>query len=121
MVDDEMLAALGSPEAVRRALRGWQQRIQAVLEIARDEDDPVARLPVLDRVASELVTALGAARAGLVGAASRLPAEAEPLRQAVDDAHRVLGGIELWHRPPSVDALRKARDHFRVAADRLGA
>jgi hypothetical protein len=121
MSDDEVTAALGAPDAARRALRGWQQRIQAVLEIARDDDDLAARLPVLDQLAAELVAALGVARAGLEAAAGHLPAEADVLRHAVRDAHELLHGIELWHRPPSVAALRKARDRFRVAADRLDA
>ena len=87
-------------EAVRLALRGWQQRIQAVIEIARDDDDLAARLPVLNTVASDLVAALMRAL-------------------AVGQALALLRGIELWHRPSSVAALRKARDHFRVPADRL--
>ena len=119
MTDDELTAPLGETEAVRKALRGWQQRIQALIEIARDDEDLVARLPVVDRLAAELVGALSAARAGLDAAGPRLPAEADVLRHAIGEAHALLRGIELWHRPPSVAALRKARDHFRVAADRL--
>ncbi len=110
---------LDAPDAVRRAMRGWQQRIQAVIEIARDDDDLVARLPVLDRLATELVQALAAARDGLEHPGARLPASATPLRHAVRSAHALLAGVELWHRPPSVALLRTARDHFRVAADRI--
>jgi hypothetical protein len=105
-------------EAVRLALRGWQQRIQAVIEIARDDDDLAARLPVLNAVASDLVAALTRAVGGLDSVAA-LPVEVLPLRLAVGQALALLRDIELWHRPPSVAALRKARDHFRVAADRL--
>jgi hypothetical protein len=119
MSEDEVTAAFGARDATRRALRGWQQRIQAVLDIARDDDDLAVRLPVLDQLAAELVAALGLARAGLEAASGRLPAEADALRRAVRDAHELLHGIDLWHRPPSVAALRKARDRFRVAAERL--
>ena len=105
-------------EAVRLALRGWQQRIQAVIEIARDDDDLAARLPVLNTVASDLVAALTRAVGGL-DSVPALPVEVLPLRLAVGQALALLRGIELWHRPSSVTALRKARDHFRVPADRL--
>ena len=121
-MDDEIVTPeSGAPDDVRRALRGWQQRIQAVLEIARDDDDLAARLPVLDQLAAEMVEALSFARAGLEAAGSRLPERAEPLRRAIVEAHARLAGIDLWHRAASVEALRKARDHFRVEADRLDA
>ena len=112
-------------ETVRQALRGWEQRVQAVIEIARDSDDLAARLPVLDALARELVTDLGRALAGLDVVADRpgvaLPEGADTLRGALGKAHALLHGIALWHRPPSVGALRKARDGFRVAADRIAA
>lgn len=107
-------------EAVRLALRGWQQRIHAVIEVARDDDDLAARLPVLHAVASDLVRALTQSMEGL-DRVPALPVEVLPLRLAVGQALDLLRGIELWHRPSSVTALRKARDHFRVAADRLQA
>lgn len=109
--------------ATRQALRGWQQRVQAVIDIARDSDDLVARLPVLDTLAHELVRDLERALHALDAAAHRadttLPPDADHLRAALASAYRLLDGIALWHRPPAVAALRKARDHFRVAADRL--
>jgi hypothetical protein len=120
MTDDKSEVGPDAAEAVRLALRGWQQRIQAVLEVARDDEDLPARLPVLVTVASELVTALGQAVDGLDRMAA-LPVEVLPLRLAAGQAHDLLRGIELWHRPTSVAALRKARDHFRLAADRLQA
>lgn len=108
-----------------QALRGWQQRVQAVLDIGRDSDDLAARLPVLETVAHELVRDLGRALSGLDALVHRpgaaLPAHADVLRAALGNAHALLDGITLWHRPPSVAALRKARDHFRVGADRLEA
>ena len=110
-------------EAVRQALRGWEQRVQAVIEIARDSDDLAARLPVLETLAHELVTDVERATAGLDAAAHDpaidLPEGADTLRAALGKAHALLQGITLWHRPPSVGALRKARDGFGVAADRL--
>ena len=110
-------------EVVRLALRGWEQRVQAVIEIARDSDDLAARLPVLDALAHELVSDLERAIAGLDGAAHQpgvtLPEGSETLREALGRAHALLHGIGLWHRSPSVAALRKARDRFGVAADRL--
>ncbi|WP_162271445.1 hypothetical protein [Luteitalea pratensis] len=112
-------------EAVRQALRGWEQRVQAVIEIARDSDDLAARLPVLDALAEELVSDLERAMSGLDAATHRpgaaLPNGADTLREALGKAHALLHGIALWHRPPSVGALRKARDGFAVAADRLTA
>lgn len=109
----------------RRALRGWQQRVQAVIDIARDSDDLAVRLPVLNHLAHELVADLHRAMNGLDAAvhapASELPAGADLLREALGKAHAQLDGIELWHRAPSVSALRKARDGFRLAADRLEA
>lgn len=109
--------------ATRQALRGWQQRVQAVIDIARDSDDVAARLPVLDTIAHELVRDLERALHGLDAAVhhsgASLPSDADHLRAALGNAHDVLAGIALWHRPPSVAALRKARDHFRLAADRL--
>lgn len=109
--------------ATRQALRGWQQRVQAVIDIARDSDDLAARLPVLDALAHELVRDLERALHGLDAAVHRagthLPPDADHLRAALGNAHTLLDGIALWHRPPSVAALRKARDHFRLAADRL--
>jgi hypothetical protein len=119
--DDASMAALGDRATVRRALRAWQQKVQAVIDIARDDDDLAARLPVLDRLATELVDALARASDALQRLGVRLPPGADVLRRAVGEAHAVLAGIELWHRPPSVEALRKARDHFRLAADRLAA
>ena len=111
--------------ATWQALRGWQQRVQAVIDIARDSDDLVARLPVLDTLAHELVRDLARALAGLDVLVHRpdagLPPGADVLRTAIGNAHDQLDGITLWHRPPSVAALRKARDHFRVAADRMAA
>jgi hypothetical protein len=118
MSDDGADKEVETAEAVRLALRGWQQRIQAVIEIARDDDDLPARLPVLDAVASDLVAALTHAVRGLDNVAA-LPVEVLPLRLALGQALVLLRDIELWHRPPSVAALRKARDHFRVTADRL--
>ncbi len=110
-------------EPVRQALRGWQQRVQAVIEIGRDSDDLAARLPVLDALAHELVVDLERAINGLDAASHtsgvELPGDAGVLRYALARAHRLLHGIELWHRPPSVGALRKARDSFSVAADRI--
>jgi hypothetical protein len=110
-------------EAVRQALRGWAQRVQAVIEIARDSDDLAARLPVLEALAHELVTDLEHAMTGLDAAAHHpgiaLPEGAQILRAELGRAHTLLSGITLWHRPPSVGALRKARDGFGVAADRL--
>ena len=121
MVNEEHESAV---EAVRQALRGWEQRVQAVIEIARDSDDLAARLPVLEALAHELVTDLERAMAGLDAAAHdpnviALPEGADTLRAALGKAHALLHGITLWHRPPSVGALRKARDGFGVAADRL--
>lgn len=111
------------PAPTRQALRGWQQRIQAVIDIARDSDDLAARLPVLDTLAHELVRDLERALRGLDAATrhegTTLPQDADHLRAALADAHALLEGISLWHRPPSVAALRKARDRFRLAADRL--
>ncbi len=118
-VNGDDLRALATPDAVRLAMRGWQQRIQAVIEIARDDDDLAARLPVLHQLGSELVAGLAAAGDGLEHADSPLSVDATPLRRAIRGAHALLAGIELWHRPSSVEALRKARDHFRVGADRL--
>ena len=118
MTHDETSGAL-----VRQALRGWEQRVQAVIEIGRDSDDLAARLPVLDALAHELVVDLEHAMDGLDAASHtsgvELPGEAGVLRHALARAHRLLHGIELWHRPPSVGALRKARDGFSIAADRL--
>jgi len=118
-----MSGGLDSPETVRLALSGWQQRVQAVIEIARDSDDLAVRLPVLDQLAHELVTDLERAIAGLDAAVhasgAALPAGADMLRDAIGKAHAQLAGIDLWHRPPSVAALRKARDCFRAATDRL--
>lgn len=112
-------------EPVRQALRGWQQRVQAVIEIGRDSHDLPARLPVLDVLAHELVADLERAADGLDGAArdagASLPRHADELRAAIERACRLLHGIELWHRPHSVGALRKARDGFRAAADRIDA
>jgi len=112
-------------EVARLALRGWEQRVQAVIEIARDSDDLAARLPVLDALAHELVRDLEWAMAGLDAAAHRpgvvLPEGSDTLREALGKAHALLHGIGLWHRAPSVGALRKARDGFGVAADRLAA
>jgi hypothetical protein len=109
--------------AVRLALRGWQQRVHAVMDIARDSDDLTVRLPVLDQLAHELVADLVRAMRGLDAAVhapgSEWPAGADLLREALGRAHAQLDGIELWHRAPSVSALRKARDGFRLAADRL--
>ena len=111
-------------EAVRVALRGWEQRVQAVIEIARDSDDLAARLPVLDALAHELVRDLERAMAGLDAAAHHpgviLPEKSDMLREALGKADALLHGIALWHRAPSVEALRRARDGFRVAADRFG-
>ena len=118
-MDDELTEALRVPDAVRRALRGWQQRVQAVLDVARDDDDLPARLPVLDAVASELVSSVRAACEGLDLYTRPLPEDAVVLREALGRALDALRGIELWHRPPSVAALRRARDYLRIAADRL--
>ena len=111
-------------DVVRLALRGWEQRVHAVIEIARDSDDLAARLPVLDALAHELVRDLEHAMAGLDAAQhpdGTLPDGSEALREALGKAHALLHGIGLWHRAPSVGALRKARDGFGVAADRLAA
>lgn len=112
-------------DAVRLALRGWQQRVQAVLDIARDSDDLVARLPVLDALADELVADLSRAIAGLDALINRpgtsVPPGADLLRAALGKAHDHLDGIALWHRGPSVSALRKARDHFAAALRRCDA
>ena len=112
-------------DAVRQALRGWEQRVQAVIEIARDSDDLAARLPVLEALAHELVADLERAMAGLDAAPHHpevaLPEGTGSLRAALGSAHTLLHGITLWHRPPSVGALRKARDGFGVAAERLAA
>lgn len=112
-----------SSVVARRALVGWQQRVQAVIDIARDSDDLAARLPVLDQVATELVADVARAIAGLDALAGSpmadLPPGNDTLRDALGRAHDLLHGIGLWHRPPSVAALRKARDHFAVAARRL--
>ena len=112
-------------EVVRVALRGWEQRVHAVIEIARDSDDLPARLPVLDALARELVRDLEQAMSGLDGAAHQpgvtLHDATDTLRDALAKAHALLHGIGLWHRAPSVGALRKARDGFGVAADRLAA
>ncbi|BCS33678.1 hypothetical protein TBR22_A29050 [Luteitalea sp. TBR-22] len=105
--------------AVHAALRGWQQRVQAVIEIARDTDDLAARLPVLDALADELVADISRAVEGLDVLAHRpgvtLPEGTDLLREALGKAHDLLHGITLWHRGPSVAALRKARDHFAAA------
>lgn len=110
-------------DAVRLALQGWQQRVHAVIEIARDSDDLAARLPVLDQLAHELVSDLERAIRGLDTAAlardAALPPGVDVLRQALGKAHAQLSGIELWHRAPSVGALRKARDGFGAAVGRL--
>ena len=112
-------------DTVRQALRGWEQRVQAVIEIARDSDDLAARLPVLDALAHELVIDLERAIAGLDTTAhvpgAELPYGTDALREALVKAHALLNGISLWHRPPSVGALRKARDGFGGAAGRLAA
>ncbi len=107
---------------VRLALRGWQQRVQAVIDIARDSDDLVARLPVLDQLAHELVSDLGRAMGGIDDAArppAASPSGTATLRTALGKAHARLHGIELWHRAPSVTALRTARDVFAAAARRI--
>ncbi len=112
-----------SSDVVRRALVGWQQRVQAVIDIARDSDDLAARLPVLDQIATELVADVARAIAGLDALAGSPTADVPPgsdtLRDTLGRAHDLLHGIGLWHRPPSVAALRKARDHFAAAARRL--
>lgn len=112
-------------DVVRVALRGWEQRVHAVIGIARDSDDLAARLPVVDALAQELVRDLERAMAALDEAGHRpgvtLPEGSDTLRQAIARAHALLHGISLWHRAPSVSALRKARDGFAVAADRLAA
>lgn len=112
-----------SRESVRLALRGWQQRVQAIIEIARDSDDLAVRVPVLDQLAHELVADLTHAMTGLDALAhhpgAAVPADVDVLRQALGQAHAQVKSIELWHRAPSVSALRKARDYFGVAADRL--
>jgi len=112
-------------DVVRLALRGWEQRVHAVIEIARDSDDLAARLPVLDALAHELVRDLERGIAGLDEARHRadisLPEGSDTLREALGRAHALLHGIGLWHRAPSVSALRKVRDGFAVAADRLAA
>jgi hypothetical protein len=122
MQGDERAARDGT-ETVRLALQGWQQRIYAVIEIARDSDDLAVRLPVLDELAHELVADLERAMHGLDAAAqvreADLPRGADVLRVAVGKAHAQLSGIELWHRGPSVGALRKARDGFLAALERL--
>ena len=116
-------AARDAGETVRLALQGWQQRIHAVIEIARDSDDLAARLPVLEELAQELVADLERAMHGLDAAAQAreadLPRGADVLRDALGKAHAQLYGIELWHRGPSVGALRKARDGFVAALERL--
>jgi len=110
-------------EPVRQALRGWEQRVQAVIEIGRDSDDLPARLPVLDALAHELVVDLGRAIEGLDAVSHHsgveLPRDADTLRDALGKAYALLHDIALWHRPPSVGALRKARDSFSVAAVRI--
>jgi hypothetical protein len=109
-------------DAVRLALRGWQQRMQAVIDIARDSDDLAARLPVLETLATDVVADLSRAIAGLDALTHRpdaaLPPGTDLLREALGKAHGLLHDIALWHRGPSVAALRKARDHFAAAADR---
>ncbi len=124
-MDRDDSSALDVPDAVRRALRGWQQRTQAVIDIARDSDDLTVRLPVLDHLAHELVADIARAITALDALThrprARLPVDADMLRHALGQAHDLLDGIELWHRPPSVTALRKARDHFARAAERLTA
>ena len=110
-------------DATRRALRGWAQRLQALIEIARDTDDLTARLPVLDTLATELVSSLASAITAFDHVAhhprATMPAGADLLRDALGEAHDLLRDITLWHRGPSVAAMRKARDHFAAAADRL--
>ena len=107
---------------VRQALRGWQQRVQAVIEIARDSDDLAARLPVLDHLAHELVADLARAIDGLDAAVNTpgatLPPGVDVLREALGHAHARIGDIDLWHRAPAVAALRQARDLFGLAAAR---
>jgi hypothetical protein len=98
-------------DAVRLALRGWQQRMQAVIDIARDSDDLAARLPVLETLATDVVADLSRAIAGLDALTHRPDAALPPGTDLLHD-------IALWHRGPSVAALRKARDHFAAAADR---
>lgn len=114
-----------SRESVRLALRGWQQRVQAIIEIARDSDDLAVRVPVLDELAHELVADLTHAMTGLDALCHQpgatVPGDVHVLRQALGQAHAQVKSIELWHRAPSVGALRKARDYFGVAADRLTA
>lgn len=128
MTDQTRPAALDATDALRRALRGWEQRIDAIMRIARDDDDLAARLPVLDVLTRELVAALAQARQGLESATRQGPSigvdeawydNMAPLLTAVSSAHDLLVDIAVWHRPSSVAALRKARDHFRVLADAL--
>ena len=110
-----------SPETVRLALVGWRQRVQAVIEIARDSDDLAVRVPVVDELARGLVIDLERAMAALdavtASASTTPPPSTDVLREALGKAHAHLAGIELWHRPTSVGALRKARDQFAVAVD----
>lgn len=115
-------AGIRGDDAVRLALRGWQQRVQAVIDIARDSDDLAARLPVLEALATDVVADLSRGIAGLDALTHRpdaaLPPGTDLLREALGKAHDLLHDIALWHRGPSVAALRKARDHFAAAADR---
>lgn len=128
MTDQARPPALDAADALRRALRGWEQRIDAIMRIARDDDDLAARLPVLDVLTRELLEDLAQARLGLENATHRAPvlgldeqwiANMAPLLSAVTGAYDLLVDIEIWHRPSSVAALRKARDRFRVIADTL--
>jgi hypothetical protein len=116
---------LQARESVRLALKGWQQRVQAVIEIARDSDDLAVRLPVLDELARELVIDITHAINGIDAArhapGAVLPIGSDVLRDTLGKSHTLLAGIELWHRAPSVAALRKARDYFGVAAERFPA
>lgn len=114
---------LQARESVRLALKGWHQRVQAVIEIARDSDDLAVRLPVLDELARELVIdithAINGIDAAMHAPGAVLPSGTDVLRDALGKAHSQLAGIELWHRSPSVAALRKARDYFGVASERF--
>ncbi len=114
---------LGHTDASHLALRAWQQRVHAVLEIARDSDDLAARLPVLDSLASELVTDMARALAGLDAAIvlprTALPPGTDVLRDALGRAYVRLARIDIWHRAPAVAALRQARDCFGSAIPRL--
>lgn len=116
---------LQARESVRLALKGWQQRVQAVIEIARDSDDLAVRLPVLDELARELLIdithAINGIDAAMHAPGAVLPFGSDVLRDALGKSHTLLAGIELWHRAPSVAALRKSRDHFAVAAERFPA